>query len=369
MIDPTLGGVDLHGLAWCFFVKVENSDKSSIEINSGLFRNLYRRAFIRYGETAGLRAAGKHEKQERRRIKQNSHDPMFTPVRFKKVSQRFFSLKQAVDQAAATLDAAGIEESRREARRLLCAVLACDFAELLTRDLLLHSEMTRFRKKVERRAAREPFAFIAERADFWTLRFEVTPDTLIPRADSESLIELLLTLYPDRDRPLRIMDLGTGTGCLLLSALSEFHQAFGVGVDRSEGAVRLAIRNAEVLGFRGRASFFVGDWAQSVTRKFDIVLTNPPYIRQRDIKTLMPEVRLHEPARALDGGPDGLHAYRTIFSHIGACLSVGGTVIVELGVGQEREVRMLALEQGLVCSGQRSDLGQIVRALAFRSRN
>jgi release factor glutamine methyltransferase len=193
----------------------------------------------------------------------------------------------------------------------------------------------------------------------------VSSATLIPRADTETLLEAALALFPERRGVTAILDLGTGTGCLLLAALTEFPAAFGVGVDMAPEAARLAASNAVTLGLAGRAAFIVGDWAASLGGRFDLILCNPPYIEAAAIPTLMPDVRRYEPASALDGGPDGLDAYRRIIPALAGQLSPAGAAVLELGQGQEPCVAGLARDAGLARE-TRTDLAGIPRALVLR---
>ena len=179
--------------------------------------------------------------------------------------------------------------------------------------------------------------------------FAVSPATLIPRPESETLIEAALAAFANRTPPRRILDLGTGTGCLLLSALHEFPGAFGIGADRAPEAVSLAAANAATLGLAGRAAFLCGDWAAALDARFDLVLCNPPYIPTSDIDGLMQEVARHEPQGALDGGADGLAAYRRILPSLLALLQPDGVAVLELGVGQAYTVLALAREIRLDC--------------------
>ena len=165
---------------------------------------------------------------------------------------------------------------------------------------------------VARREAHEPLALIVGHREFWSLEFAVSPATLIPRPESETLIEAAVAAFANREPPRLVLDLGTGTGCLLLAALSEFPAAFGIGVDRSAEAAALAARNAAALHLADRALFVCGDWADALSTRFDLVLGNPPYIPTEDLGSLMPDVARYEPRTALDGGPDGLAAYRRL---------------------------------------------------------
>jgi release factor glutamine methyltransferase len=216
---------------------------------------------------------------------------------------------------------------------------------------------------LERRAAREPLAFITGRRGFWTLDMAVSPATLIPRPDSETLLAAASHLFPTAGAVGRILDLGTGTGCLLLAALSEFPRAFGVGVDIAPAAAALAAGNAAANGLSGRCAFLAADWAAALSASFDLVLCNPPYIPSDDIGSLMPEVARHEPIRALDGGADGLDSYRSVIASLPSLLAPGGAAILELGQGQAEPVRALAEAAGLHYLGVEADLSGIARAL------
>nr|WP_309139476.1 peptide chain release factor N(5)-glutamine methyltransferase [Siccirubricoccus sp. G192] len=189
------------------------------------------------------------------------------------------------------------------------------------------------------------------------------PATLIPRPDSETLVEAALELFPDRARVRRVLDLGTGTGCLLLAALSEFPAATGLGVDRVPAAAALARENAARLGLGARARFLVADWTAPIAGRFDLVLSNPPYIESGAIPGLMPDVARHEPGSALDGGADGLAAYRVIIAALPGLLALGGRAVLELGQGQRASVEAMARAAGLAVPGCRHDLGGVERAL------
>ncbi len=274
------------------------------------------------------------------------------------------SVAAALRVGAAALGAAGIEAPLREVRLLLGAALGWRRERLLVDDQV-EIDTALFAAWLKRRAGREPLALIVGRREFWSMEFEVSADTLIPRPDSESLIEAALEMFPDRGRVARVLDLGTGTGCLLLAALSEFAGAFGVGVDRAAGTARLAARNAARLGFGGRSAFVVGDWADALAGRFDLVLSNPPYIETADIAGLMPEVASFEPASALDGGADGLDCYRVIVAALPRLLAPGGIAVLELGIGQAQPVRALGHISGLGAK-TRLDLSGVARALIFK---
>jgi release factor glutamine methyltransferase len=265
----------------------------------------------------------------------------------------------ALAEITARLKAAGIEDARREARLILAAALGTTTAGVLLRDEV---DEAAYAPLVARRAAREPLAYITGRKEFWGLEFAVSPATLIPRPDTETLVEAVLE---SGLRPATVLDLGTGTGCLLLAILHEFPAAFGVGVDINPEAATLARHNAESLGLAGRAAFLAGSWADALGGKFDLVLSNPPYIEQDDLAGLMPEVRAYEPTQALDGGTDGLAAYRAIINGLPGFLAPDGLAVLELGAGQAISVAALAAAAGFA-SAFRRDLAGIERALLLR---
>lgn len=270
-------------------------------------------------------------------------------------------LGEAIARIAAMLEAAGIPGARREARLILAHALGCDVGALWSRDAVPDGAGLAF---AARRAAREPLAYITGHREFWSLDLAVSPATLIPRPDTETLIEAALRHCPDRVRVRRILDLGTGTGALLLAALVEFPGAFGIGVDRVPAAASLARDNAARLGLADRTAFFAGDWGDALAGQFDLILANPPYIRSDDIASLMPEVTRHEPVLALDGGPDGLDAYRRIIAALPGQMAPGGIAIVESGAGQYDEIAALARTCALETDGH-ADLAGVPRAIVM----
>jgi release factor glutamine methyltransferase len=272
---------------------------------------------------------------------------------------------EALRAGTARLAAAGIERPRFEARLLLAIALGVS-QEALLADLGAPAPWEAFARLLSRRAAREPLALIAGRREFWSLSFAVSPATLIPRPDSETLIEAAIGQFPARGQVRRILDLGTGTGCLLLAALTEFPASFGVGVDRETAAAALARRNAVVLGLAGRSAFLAGDWTTALSGRFDLVLANPPYIESAAIAGLVAEVAAYEPTSALDGGPDGLAAYRAIVPALPGLLAPGGAAVLELGAGQAESVAALAVAAGLSVTSS-PDLAGILRALVLRN--
>ncbi len=270
-------------------------------------------------------------------------------------------------QAGQLLRAAAIEGPRFEARLLLAHAMGTPTDALLRdpRAAVPDDAASRFRALVTARAARTPVAHLLGETGFWTLTLRTTPDALIPRPDTETLIEAALDALPDRGSVRRILDLGTGTGALLLAALAEYPSADGIGVDRSAAAVALARGNARRNGLADRAAFVVADWAAPLGGRFDLVLSNPPYIESAAIAGLLPEVARHDPPLALDGGLDGLDAQRAITAALPRLLAPGGRAVLELGAGQGRGVEVLARAAGLRTLAIRPDLGGTPRALVL----
>ena len=273
------------------------------------------------------------------------------------------TIAQAITRAAARLE--GIAENpRQEARSLLAHALGLTRNDLI-RDPSRPIDTAALDSLVARRLDHEPLALITGRREFWSLSFRVSGATLIPRPDTETLIEAALATGT---APRSILDLGTGTGCLLLALLTEYPTAFGIGIDLSPDAAALAAANARDLGLADRAGFLAGDWTNPLLGRFDLIVSNPPYIPATEIGTLMPEVARYEPRRALDGGPDGLDAYRTIIARLPDCLEADGVAILELGAGQAADVTALAAEAGFDGS-LRLDLAAIPRAIVLRRAN
>jgi release factor glutamine methyltransferase len=276
-------------------------------------------------------------------------------------------LASLMEAAARRLAAAGISDARREARLLAALALDCSPDALLTaseRDLDA-AQAARLAALIDRRQAREPLSRIRGSREFWSLDFALDAATLDPRPDSETLVATALELMAT-GAPIRVLDLGTGTGCLLIAFLSERPQAAGVGIDIDAAAVRLATLNAERHGVGSRARFATGDWRRPDSLPagpFDLVLANPPYIPSAAIAALEPEVARHEPRWALDGGRDGLDAYRALAALLDGLLAKGGHAVVELGQGQAADVADLFARAGLAVGPIRADLGGIDRCL------
>jgi release factor glutamine methyltransferase len=272
--------------------------------------------------------------------------------------------------AAAALAAAGIENVRLEARLLLSKAADATIEELVAHgaDETPADVARRFAGLIARRVRREPMAYILGEREFWGLPFKVSPAVLVPRPDSETVIEAALAVLPDRQRPWRFLDLGVGSGCLLLTLLKQYEAAEGVGLERSADALAIAQANAEALGVSARVQLRLSDWRQpgwyeGLPVPFDLVVSNPPYIRAGDVAGLMPEVAKFEPRMALDGGPDGLDSYRAIVAAMPQLLTRGGHLLVEMGNGQAPEIAKLFRAAAFHVEGPWRDLAGIDRVL------
>ena len=272
--------------------------------------------------------------------------------------------RDAINQGAKRLRAAGIDGARLEARLLLAHALGIS-PEAVLRDQELATQTGPYEALLARRELREPLALILGRREFWSMEFAVSPATLIPRPESETLIEAARAAFAGGG-PRCILDLGTGSGCLLVAALREFPQACGIGIDVVPAAVDLAIRNAAMHKMERRAAFLCGNWATAVSARFDLVLANPPYIATGDLASLMPDVSRYEPQGALDGGKDGLAAYRAILGRLPDLLEIPGVAVLELGAGQAEAASALAIDCGLTTSTPQ-DLAGIPRAIVLRN--
>jgi release factor glutamine methyltransferase len=271
---------------------------------------------------------------------------------------------------AARLRSAGIDEAELDARILLGAVLDLDLTGMIAQATrpLTSAEAALLARYAQRRIAGEPIARILGSKEFWGLSFQLSPATLEPRPDTETVVELALELLRadgGSDRPLRIADLGTGTGAILLALLSELPAATGIGTDISEAALQTAAANAARAGLSERTTFVACDYASGLSGPFDLIVSNPPYIRSADIGSLAVEVRNHDPLAALDGGADGLDAYRTLVPQAARLLAPGAALVVEAGEGQSGQIQALMVAAGLTpAPSPRADLAGIPRAVA-----
>lgn len=275
------------------------------------------------------------------------------------------TIGRLLEEAAARLAAAGIAEPRREARLVLALALGIEPATVLGwPERMVEPRLAAATDAlIARRAKGEPVSRLRGKREFWSLDFALSPDTLDPRPDSETLIAAALADIPDRAAPLRVVDFGTGTGCLLLALLSELPAARGIGIDISPAAVAVARGNAVALGLAGRAAFRIGGWETRIDERADVILANPPYIPSSEIGRLPAEVLAFDPRIALDGGPDGLSAYRPLGAAIRGLLGPAGMAYIEIGAGQELQVARVLREEGLTVTAVGRDLAGIERCV------
>jgi release factor glutamine methyltransferase len=272
---------------------------------------------------------------------------------------------------AARFKSGDIDSPELDARILVGAALGLDLTGMIaaaTRPVTA-AEAARLEDFAGRRLTGEPVARILGSREFWGLPLQLSAATLVPRPDTETVVALALQMLragPDADRP-RIADIGTGSGAILLALLSELPDAMGVGTDISAAALRTASANARDLGLAGRAAFVACDYVSALSGPFDLIVSNPPYIRSAEIKDLAGEVRDHDPLGALDGGSDGLSAYRALVPQAVRLLVPGGTLALEIGHDQGADVEQLMAAAGLTLRGPaRTDLAGIPRAVAGR---
>jgi release factor glutamine methyltransferase len=276
-------------------------------------------------------------------------------------------VRDVLGAARTRLAEAGIETASVDARVLLEFALARPQVWLHANPeaLIAAADLDRFEGLLARREQRQPVSQIVGRREFWSLSFDVTRDVLTPRPDSETLIEAVLEQLPDRTAPIRILDLGTGTGCLLLTLLSEYGSATGVGIDVSPAALQVAARNGQKLGLDARVDWMLGQWDTQLDANFDVVISNPTYIESGALAALDRDVVDYEPHLALDGGADGLDAYREILTHMANVLAANGLLAFEIGEGQADAITALASGAGLNLRAARQDLSNILRVLVF----
>jgi release factor glutamine methyltransferase len=283
---------------------------------------------------------------------------------------------QTIDAArralAARFNAAGLDSAELDARLLLGSALRLDLTGLIaagTRQLTT-SEAELVETFAARRLRGEPVARILGEKEFWGLPLKLSAGTLVPRPDTETVVELALAMLregPVSDGAMRILDIGTGTGAILLALLSEQSEAYGIGTDISEDALATARGNAAALGYASRTGFIACNYAAALRGPFGLVVSNPPYIGSADIASLAEEVRTHDPLAALDGGPDGLAAYRALIPQAARLLRDGGALVVEAGRGQSVDVEGLMTAAGLtVAHPPKADLAGIPRAVGGR---
>lgn len=273
---------------------------------------------------------------------------------------------------AARFRSAGLESAELDARLLAGSALFLDLTGLIVSAAraLTPAEAARLEEFAERRLDGEPVARIIGTKEFWGLPLKLSPETLVPRPDTETVVELALEMIraqPPSGPALRILDIGTGTGAILFALLHELRRGFGIGTDISLPALQIAKSNAVMLNFAPRAAFVACDHAAALSGAFDLIVSNPPYIRSADIASLAREVRDHDPRAALDGGADGLDAYRALIPQAARLLGSGGALVVEAGKGQSGQIKALMTAAGLTAERPpRLDLAGIARAVGAR---
>jgi release factor glutamine methyltransferase len=262
-------------------------------------------------------------------------------------------VSDTIGDAARRFAQAGLDSPRLDARVLWQHATSLD------------APAASFESLVTRRLAHEPIAYIIGHKEFWSLDFAVGPGVLIPRPDTETLVEQALKEFPDRGRQLAIADLGTGSGCLLIAGLTEYPDAHGVGIDMSEAALAWATRNVASHQLEDRATLIETGWLDGAEPGFDVVFSNPPYIPSGEIDSLAPDVSRYEPRAALDGGPDGLDAYRAILERLPSLLTPAGRALLELGAGEAASVEELAIANALKVLRTVPDLAGVPRCVVL----
>lgn len=290
-----------------------------------------------------------------------------------RASNRFTgqSIESARRALAVQLRSAQLDEAELDARILLGAILGLDLTGLIAQAtrILTEAEAARLAQHAQRRIAGEPVARILGVREFWGLPFRLSEATLVPRPDTETVVERALELFRERQmsHPPRIADIGTGSGAILLALLHEIPDAFGVGTDLSLSALDTAKGNAAALGLAGRAAFVACSYAAALRGPFDLIVSNPPYIPSGEIPKLGIEVREHDPHLALDGGNDGYDAYRALIPQAAERLASGGALIVEAGQGQAGDIETLMMAAALSMDRPpKADLAGIPRAVSAR---
>jgi release factor glutamine methyltransferase len=282
------------------------------------------------------------------------------------------TLNQAFLAAAGALRRAGMETPELDARLLLCHAAGLSHEAMIARagESLQPDSAARLEQALARRLKREPVSRIVGTREFYSRQFEIGPAALDPRPDTETLIEAALAVAGKRggrEQPLSLLDLGTGTGCILVTLLAELPRAQGVGSDVSREALALAARNAERLGVAQRALFIAADWLDGIDGQFDLIVSNPPYLARHELETVAADVARYDPHLALDGGTDGLHAYRRIAAGARQVLAEDGALIVEIGASQARAVAKIFAASGLKIEAVSHDLGGRPRVVVART--
>lgn len=278
------------------------------------------------------------------------------------------ALKDIYRTARKQLETANIDTAALDARLILKHVLNIDERDLITGgDTQVPADKSQLINTfLHRRIQGEPISKMMGMKEFWSLDFKVTRDTLDPRPDTETLVQAALDYFADAP-PATLLDLGTGTGCMPVTLLSEWPEARAVAVDISPSALAVARDNADMHGVADRITFIEGNWAEGITDKFDLIVSNPPYIPHADIESLSGSVKRFDPILALDGGNDGLDCYKKIISTLKNILNSNGICLLESGCGQHEDITRLAIDAGLCVNRVHADLAGIPRAVEISS--
>jgi len=273
-----------------------------------------------------------------------------------------------LEEITYALKQGGIQNSRKQGYLILTHVLGCPLEQVVlhSESLVDDQKKKMVKAAVQRYLQGEPLSRIFQYREFWSLPFVLNSATLDPRPDSETLIEAVLKQYPDHTKALRILDLGTGSGCLLLSLLHEYKNATGVGTDIQPLAIAAAQQNAENLKLKERAIFVQTSWTQDISGSFDIIISNPPYITEPDFKTLDPIVKTYDPKVSLVGGEDGLMCYREIAQIMPFFLHSKGILVLEIGQGQKQSIQDIFKATSFQIIATHQDLAGIERALVLQ---
>ena len=266
------------------------------------------------------------------------------------------------------LAAADVESARFDARVLLAKAMNVAPDELIGGAEPSEAQVAEFERLLARREAREPLAYITGHKEFWSLDFEVGPGALVPRADSETLIEEAMKEFPDRAAPLEVLDLGTGSGCLLIAFLASYSHAGGVGIDSSPDALSWARRNVAKHGLAQRCVLRKSDWADGIDGRYDLVFCNPPYLTTGELEDVAPEIGRFEPRGALDGGENGLAAYGSLGPLIARILKPGGRALLEIGSTQGPAVETVLDQYSLETLRIANDLAGCARCVVAATR-
>ena len=277
------------------------------------------------------------------------------------------SIKVITDLVAGRLKENGIKESAGEARQLI------SLATGLTREKIIgyperrlrQSEIQKLKNFLKLRCDRKPMSQIVGLREFWSMNFFIDEDVLDPRPDSETLVETVLDYFPNKNTRLKILDLGTGSGCLLLSLLKEFSNAYGVGTDINRKSCLVAIENSRRFKLLSRSSFLVCDWCESLDTKFDIILANPPYLTDKEMQNLEPEIFNFEPHGALSGGVDGLDSYKNLIPQVRKFFSRESIFFLEIAPGLSPQIKTILGKNELKVLAMKKDLSQKARCFVI----